>query len=123
MSALDTVGKALANLQNVFKSDPKLPTILSTPTLSVSDKSQIVAELERHTGGLDKASTVKNFLQALAENNRLGILEGVCEKFGMLMGAHRGEMELIITSASVSPIVFLSTMEIKGRARQHQADY
>jgi F-type H+-transporting ATPase subunit O len=43
---------------------------------------------------------MKNFLQTLAENNRLGLLEGVCEKFQQLMGAHRGEMELVITSAS-----------------------
>ena len=42
---------------------------------------------------------MKNFLQTLAENNRLGLLEGVCEKFGELMGAYRGEMELVITSA------------------------
>jgi F-type H+-transporting ATPase subunit O len=30
----------------------------------------------------------------------LGLLEGICEKFGQLMGAARGEMELVITSAS-----------------------
>ena len=42
---------------------------------------------------------MKNFLQTLAENNRLGLLEGVCEKFGELMSAYRGEMELVITSA------------------------
>lgn len=43
---------------------------------------------------------MKNFLQTLAENNRLGLLEGVCEKFTQLMGAYRGEMELVITSAA-----------------------
>lgn len=42
---------------------------------------------------------MKNFLQTLAEHNRLGLLEGVCEKFQQLMGAYRGEMELVITSA------------------------
>jgi len=40
------------------------------------------------------------FLTALAENNRLGLLEGICEKFGRLMSAYRGEMELVITSAA-----------------------
>ena len=45
---------------------------------------------------------MKNFLEALAENNRLGLLKGVCEKFGSLMGAARGEIELTVTSASVS---------------------
>ena len=53
-------------------------------------------------GGQDKGDTVKNFLKTLADNNRLGILQGVCEKFTTLMGAVRGEIDLTITSASVS---------------------
>jgi len=85
----------------VFKKDPKLPVILTAPTLTPGDKSQIVQELQRHMGGADKGDTVKNFLNTLAENNRLGILEGVCEKFSTLMGAYRGEVELTITSATV----------------------
>ncbi len=68
----------------------------------MSDKSKIVQELHKQIGGTDKGDTVKNFLNTLAENNRLGILEGVCEKFGVLMGASRGEVDLTITSASVS---------------------
>ena len=52
-------------------------------------------------GGSDKGDTVKNFLKTLADNNRLNILEGVCEKFTTLMGAARGEMDLTITSAQV----------------------
>ena len=53
-------------------------------------------------GTQDKGDTVKNFLKTLADNNRLGILQGVCEKFTTLMGAARGEIDLTITSASVS---------------------
>ncbi|KAK5071101.1 ATP synthase F0 subcomplex subunit OSCP atp5 [Lithohypha guttulata] len=98
-SALDPTSKAMSSLSQILKSDRKLQGILSAPTLSDSDKSQIVAELEKHTGGQDKSNTVKNFLQALAENNRLSILEGVCEKFGTLMSAAKGEMELTITTA------------------------
>ncbi|KAI9880703.1 MAG: ATP synthase F0 subcomplex subunit OSCP atp5 [Pleopsidium flavum] len=99
-STLDSTAKSLATLSDVFKKDPKLPVILTAPTLTPGDKSQIVQELQRHMGGVDKGDTVKNFLNTLAENNRLGILEGVCEKFSMLMGAYRGEVDLTITSAS-----------------------
>ncbi|MCJ1468302.1 ATP synthase F0 subcomplex subunit OSCP atp5 [Pseudocyphellaria aurata] len=99
-STLDNTSKCLAALSDVFKKDPKLPVILTAPTLTLSDKSQIVQELQRHLGGLDKGDTVKTFLKTLAENNRLGILEGVCEKFSTLMVAARGEVDLIITSAS-----------------------
>jgi F-type H+-transporting ATPase subunit O len=43
---------------------------------------------------------VQNFLATLAENNRLGVLEGVTAKFAELVSASRGEVELVITSAS-----------------------
>lgn len=85
----------------MFKRDKKLPSILSAPTLSPSDKSQIVAELAKLTGTADRGDTVRNFLRTLAENNRLGLLEGVCEKFATLIGVHRGEIELEVTSAAV----------------------
>ncbi|KAL8698231.1 MAG: hypothetical protein Q9224_001945 [Gallowayella concinna] len=99
-ASLDSTSKSLAALAEVFKKDIKLPTILNAPTLSPSDKSQIVQELQRHMGGQDKGETVKNFLKTLSDNNRLGILQGVCEKFTTLMGAARGELDLTITSAA-----------------------
>ncbi|KAL8672768.1 MAG: hypothetical protein Q9168_002794 [Polycauliona sp. 1 TL-2023] len=99
-STLDSTSKSLAALAEVFKKDEKLPLILNAPTLSPSDKSQIVQELQRHMGAQDKADTVKNFLKTLADNNRLGILQGVCDKFTTLMGAARGEMDLTVTSAA-----------------------
>jgi F-type H+-transporting ATPase subunit O len=75
--------------------------VLSAPTLTNADKQQVVAELSKHIGPQDKEGVVKNFLATLAENNRLGALEGVVEKFAVLMGAHRGEVELTVTSAAV----------------------
>lgn len=85
----------------MFKRDAKLSALLSAPTLSVTDKQQIIAELQKHLGGQDKDGIVKNLLETLANNNRLGVLEGVVEKFGTLMGAYRGEVELTVTSAAV----------------------
>lgn len=106
-NSLDSASKALASLGQVLKSDPKLGQILHAPTLSSKDKSDIIAELEKHTGGQDKAKIVVNFMETLAENNRLGLLQGICEKFGQLMGASKGEMDLIITSAQVRHTVYL----------------
>jgi len=105
-SALDQVAKALASLGQTLKNDRKLTTIIGAPTLTTSDKQEIVAELQKLAGGADKGDILKNFLNTLAENNRLGALEGVCEKFGTLMGAHRGELELNITSAQVGCCFF-----------------
>jgi len=99
-NALDGTAKSLEQLSTIFQKDPKLAEILRAPTLSVSDKQQIVQELEKHVGQ-DKEGIVKNFLDTLAQNNRLGVLEGVVKNFGILMGAHRGELELVVTSAAV----------------------
>jgi F-type H+-transporting ATPase subunit O len=88
----------MENFQSTFKKDPKLQNILTAPTLSVEDKQQIIAELQKAINSTDK--TVKQFLETLAANNRLSILEGVSEKFGTLMSAARGEVEMTITSAS-----------------------
>ena len=54
---------------------------------------------------------MKNFLDTLAANNRLGVLEGVVEKFGTLMSAYRGEVELTVTSAAPLDNRTLSRLE------------
>ena len=54
---------------------------------------------------------MKNFFGALAENNRLSVLEGVCEKFLVLMSAHKGEVELTITSAQPLDAKILRQLE------------
>jgi hypothetical protein len=97
-SSVDPTATALNKLGNLVSQDAKLATILDAPTLSPADKSAIVAELEKTAG---TNPTVKNFLQTLAENNRLGLLGGVCSKFGELMSAARGEVEMTVTSATV----------------------
>ncbi|OJJ01550.1 hypothetical protein ASPVEDRAFT_191644 [Aspergillus versicolor CBS 583.65] len=96
-SSLDATSKALNNLGAALKADPKLTGIISTPTLTAADKQAIVTELQKVAA--DKGDLVKNFLGTLAENNRLGLLNEVVDKFGALMSAHRGEIELVITSA------------------------
>ena len=53
-------------------------------------------------GNIEKGETVKGFMKTLADNNRLALLQGVCEKFAVLMGAAKGELEMVVQSASVS---------------------
>lgn len=104
----------------MFQKDAKLNEILHAPSLSVSDKQQIVQELQKHIGSADKEGIVKNLLNTLAENNRLSVLKGVVEKFGVLMGAHRGEVELTVTSAAVR-IEFLDIGECSKNSRMMRA--
>lgn len=91
----------MSSLGAAVSKDEKLQDILTTPTLTASDKSAIVKELQKLAGPGGSQESVSNFLQALAENNRLNILKGVCDKFGVLMSAAQGEVELIVTSAQV----------------------
>jgi F-type H+-transporting ATPase subunit O len=86
----------------VFKRDLKLQEVISAPMLSESDKKQIVQTIMQQSGAQDKGDIIKNFLLTLVQNNRLSVLEPVCEKFATLMSAYRGEMELVVTSAAVS---------------------
>lgn len=67
-----------------------------------------MAELQKSAGAAGE--TVKNFLATLAENNRLGLLPGVCAKFGELMSAARGEVEMTVTSAQVRAAFFLPSV-------------
>ncbi|RVD82389.1 uncharacterized protein DFL_006815 [Arthrobotrys flagrans] len=98
-STLDTVDKSLKSLKNILDKDPKLTGVISSPTLSASDKSTLIAEIQKVVPGASGDKNFKNLLEVLAENNRLGLLGGIAEKFGVLMGAHRGEVEATITSA------------------------
>lgn len=113
-SSVDPTATALSKLGNLVSQDAKLATILDAPTLTPADKSAIVAELEKTAG---TNATVKNFLQTLAENNRLGLLGGVCTKFGELMSAARGEVEMTVTSATVR--VILCEVEERCLRRAH----
>lgn len=99
--SLDSTAKGLENLAATFKRDAQLKTILDAPTLNTADKQQIIAEIQKSLNVQDKNNTIKNFLEALAENNRLNQLEGVADKFATLMSAARGEVELTVTSAAV----------------------
>lgn len=99
MSNLEPISKAINTLNDAVAKDAKLDSILATPTLTTADKTAIIKELQKLAGPAGNQPAISNFLQALAENNRLNILKGVCEKFGLLMSAASGEVEMVVTSA------------------------
>ncbi|KAI0974785.1 ATP synthase delta subunit-domain-containing protein [Xylaria arbuscula] len=110
-SSVDPTAKALSALGDLYAKDAKLATVLATPTLSEGDKSAIVAELQKNIGGAGANETVKNFLAALAENNRLGLLKNIVDKFAELIAASRGEVELVVTSTQPLDNRTLSRLE------------
>ncbi|RPB28018.1 F1 complex, OSCP/delta subunit of ATPase [Terfezia boudieri ATCC MYA-4762] len=107
-NALDTVDKNLQQLKATLEKDLKLNQIIASPTLDPQAKNAIVTELQKLIGA-DK--NIENFLQILAENNRLGLLKSVIDKFEVLMKAHKGEVEAIVTSAQPLDSRTLSRLE------------
>ncbi|KAI0910249.1 ATP synthase delta subunit-domain-containing protein [Ustulina deusta] len=110
-STLDPTARALTALGNLYAKDAKLATVLATPTLTDADKSIIVAELQKSIGAAGANETVKNFLAALAENNRLALLKDVCDKFAELISASRGEVEMVVTSTQLLDSKTLARLE------------
>ncbi|KAH6607960.1 hypothetical protein Trco_004273 [Trichoderma cornu-damae] len=108
-STLDATAKELAKLGAIVEKDTKLAGILAAPTLTPADKSAIVAELVKQSGA--SSATLKNFLDTLAQNNRLGLLKGAAEKFGQIISAARGEVEMTVTSAQALDPKTLSRLE------------
>lgn len=97
---LESTARAINDLKRLYERDQKLSTIMQAPSLNVGDKSAIIAELQKHTGDYDKSNIVKNFLRTVAEYNRLGLLKDICDKFGEVMSAARGEIEVTVISAT-----------------------
>jgi F-type H+-transporting ATPase subunit O len=80
-----------------------LRNILSNPALSPSQKQEIIKALTQGTGGNAEANkAVKNLLGVMSENGRLGHLDGVVGAFEKIMRAHKGEIEVVVTSSQVS---------------------
>ena len=81
----------------------KLKSIVANPALTQKQKEDIVNLLTQTGGGGAEASkAVKNLLQVMSENGRLGQLDGVVNAFEKIMRAHNGEVDVIVTSAQVA---------------------
>ena len=97
---VDVITRSIESLSNLLKRDDKLIAALGSPTLKIAEKKAIAAELRRQIGDRG-GETMRNFLDTMAENNRLSQLPEVCHKFLLLTSAAKGEVEVTVTSAAV----------------------
>jgi len=93
---LDAVDKDFQGLLALFKSNKGLADILKNPLLSKEQRNNAVNELAVNRKA--NALTV-NTLSLLAENGRLGRLQGIAKAFGEIMSAHRGQVSATVTTA------------------------
>jgi F-type H+-transporting ATPase subunit O len=93
---LDNVEDELKRIQGVIAKDSSIKEFLSNPIMGREAKKQGVVKM------LSKGSysdTTKNFFDLLADNRRLEETPKIIEGFSLLMAAHRGEVDVVVTSA------------------------
>ncbi|KAF9430831.1 ATP synthase F0 subcomplex subunit OSCP atp5 [Entomortierella beljakovae] len=94
--ALEAVETDLNQVKRVVEKDSKLREYLENPTINRIEKKGGVNQL-LSAGKYNELT--KNFFDTLAENGRLNDTIKIINSYGSLMSAHRGEVQVTITSA------------------------
>jgi F-type H+-transporting ATPase subunit O len=100
--------KVQTELNAISKSivdSPDLKSFVTNPTLSVKDRNAGLPTLFARAEGTGVrkepvSDITKNLFVLLSENGRLGETPGVIEGFNELVSRHRGELNVVVTSAS-----------------------
>ncbi|KAG1733057.1 OSCP, subunit 5 of the stator stalk of mitochondrial F1F0 ATP synthase [Suillus paluster] len=113
---LTKVQLELNAISNTIKEVPDLKAFVSNPTLSAKDRSAGLAVVYAHaeSTGLKKepvSDITKNLFGVLSENGRLGETQGVIEGFNELVAKYKGELEVVVTSATPLPKDLSSRLE------------
>lgn len=95
-SSIEDTEKSLNSLKTLLQRDEKLLPILANPSLSSTEKKEVVDALVSASSA-DKI--VGNLLKVMSENNRLPLIPDVISKFEILSSAHHGLVEATVTSA------------------------
>lgn len=99
-AVLNEIEKSLSAIRQKLDADPKLQSAVTNPALSHNEKMDVIKFLTQvGGGGQDAARGVRNLLEVMSENGRLGQLDGVVSAFERIMRAHKGEVDVTVTSA------------------------
>ncbi|KAF9241514.1 OSCP, subunit 5 of the stator stalk of mitochondrial F1F0 ATP synthase [Melanogaster broomeanus] len=87
---------------------PELSAFISNPTLSAKERSAGLAAVYAKAEGAGAkkepvSDVTKNLFAVLSENGRLGEMQGVIEGFNALVTKYKGELEVVVTSATPIP--------------------
>ncbi|XP_034170840.1 ATP synthase subunit O, mitochondrial [Osmia lignaria lignaria] len=93
---LNNVEKDLLKFQELVKTDKKLHEFVKDPSIKRRDKAEALKSI---AGKLSLAKETANLLTLLAENGRLGQVNGIINTFKMLMAATRGEVVCEVITA------------------------
>ena len=120
---LNKVQTELTYLATTLKQSPELDTFVKNPTLSAKERASGLTALYAKVegSGLKKepvSEITKNLFNLLSENGRLGETQGVIEGFQELVAKHRGELTVVVTSATPLTAVTLSRLETSLKQSQ-----
>jgi len=113
-ATLTKVETELNALSNVIKASPELNSFVTNPTLSARDRATGLAALYAKAQGPKKepvSDITKNLFALLSENGRLAETQSVIEGFNELVSKHKGELKVVISSATPLPTATLSRLE------------
>ena len=113
-ATLTKVETELNTLSSAIKSSPELNSFVTNPTLSAKDRASGLAALYAKAEGPKKepvSEITKNLFALLSENGRLAETQGVIEGFNELLSKHKGELKVVISSATPLPTATLSRLE------------
>ncbi|CAI8504980.1 hypothetical protein ACO0OL_000867 [Hanseniaspora opuntiae] len=95
LNKYDESYKSLQFINEVLSNEKgKIATLIANPTLNTEARNTVVESL-----GSSAATPVKNFLNVLAENNRLSLLPSIIADFEKLNQAHKNIVNCKVYSA------------------------
>ncbi|KII92277.1 hypothetical protein PLICRDRAFT_133771 [Plicaturopsis crispa FD-325 SS-3] len=115
-ATLNKVQTELAAISSSIKSTPEINAFINNPTLSHKDRdaglATLLSKAEGSSGKKEPVSDItKNLFTVLAQNARLVETEGVIEGFNELVAKYKGELTVVVTSATPLPKDVLTRLE------------
>ncbi|KAF9793498.1 OSCP, subunit 5 of the stator stalk of mitochondrial F1F0 ATP synthase [Thelephora terrestris] len=113
-ATLAKVEAELNALSGAIKASPQLDSFVTNPTLSAKDRASGLAALYAKAEGPRKepvSDITKNLFSLLSENGRLTETQGIIEGFNELVSKHKGELKVVVSSATPLPAATLSRLE------------
>ncbi len=95
--SLTKVDEELATVKAILEKDVGVKRFLETPVIDRQAKKKGIEVIL----GSGKSETTVNFFNLLAENGRLGETSKIIAAYQSLMIAHRGEVNVVVTSVKV----------------------
>ncbi|GAB1527510.1 ATP synthase F0 subcomplex subunit OSCP atp5 [Rhizoctonia solani] len=119
---LNKVQSELTSISNNLREVPTLSAFVSNPTLSASDRKSgldAIYAAAAPKGSKEPVTPItKNLFEVLSENGRLGETNDVISSFNELVSKHKGELEVVVTSAAPLEKNVLSKLETTLKSSQ-----